>query len=86
MPDVILVTTSNRDVSKFWGFERDNQLDSKEFVAFCDSLALDLYSYTLSSTPYPEISKFSKQYTHIQEGDKEVVATFMAVFSLKTRA
>jgi len=32
------------------------------------------------------MSKFSKQYKHIQEGEKEVAASFMAVFSLKTRA
>ena len=86
-PDVIVLTTQNRDFKKFFNLERDHEFefDAKEFVAFCDSVALDVYNYTLISIPYPEIDKLFKQCKQSRAAMKDFDATFMAVFTLKTR-
>jgi hypothetical protein len=59
-PDVIVLTTPNRDFAKFFNLERDHEFDSKEFVAFCDRVAQDVYNYTLISIPYPNIERVVK--------------------------
>ena len=90
-PDVIVFTTPNREFNKFFNLEQGKfrhwdhkfEFDTKEFVAFCNTVALDVYNYSMISIPFPDIDRLVKQYKHARADIEGITATFMAVFTLK---
>ena len=90
---MIIVTTPNRDFNKFFNMKTgqfrhwDHQFEYnlEEMQEMCVLLASDLYEYTLSGIAYPDADRIEKQFKHPKEEFKDVPASFIAVFRLKTR-
>lgn len=92
-PDVIIITTPNREFNKFFNMKAGEfrDLDHKfefnpeEFEKFVESVASNRYDCVIKGLPYPNTSRITGQYKHKLEDFKDVPGSLMAILNLKKR-
>lgn len=92
-PDVIILTTPNREFNKFFnmteGQMRDTdhkfEFDPSEFEQFVEKMSSSHYDCVIKGLKYPNPSRIVGQFKHKLEEFNEIPATFMAILTLKKR-